>query len=128
MPRFSNRSLTQLDSCEPDLRRLFFEVINHWDCTVIEGQRTEEQQEENVRRRVSQTMYSKHLFDPSQAVDVAPYPIDWNDLERFRAFGGFVLGVASQMGIPIRWGGDWDGDRKFKDQSFIDLPHFELVL
>ncbi len=128
MPRFSDRSLTQLRTCHPDLVRLFAEVINHWDATVLEGHRTEEQQRENVRKGVSKTMNSRHLDDPSHAVDVAPYPVDWQDTERFRAFGGFVLGVASQMGIPLRWGGDWNGNRSFRDQTFHDLPHFELVL
>ena len=43
------------------------------------------------------------------------------------AFGGFVKGVASQKGIKIRWGGDWDSDNDLHDQNFIDLPHFELA-
>ncbi|MFQ5990813.1 MAG: hypothetical protein ACE5NA_00110 [Nitrospiraceae bacterium] len=47
-------------------------------------------------------------------------------MDRWRAFGGFVLGVAEMMDIPIRWGGDWDGDRTFRDQNFNDLSHFEL--
>ena len=42
----------------------------------------------------------------SKAVDVAPYPIDWNDKERFYYFAGVVMGIAIQMGIPLRWGGD----------------------
>jgi peptidoglycan L-alanyl-D-glutamate endopeptidase CwlK len=41
-------------------------------------------------------------------------------------FAGFVKGVASQMGIPIRWGGDWNSDNNLKDNKFDDLPHFEL--
>jgi peptidoglycan L-alanyl-D-glutamate endopeptidase CwlK len=27
----------------------------------------------------------------------------------------------------IRWGGDWDGDQDFRDQTFDDLAHFELI-
>ena len=129
MPSFSERSHAALSTCHPELRRLFYEVIRHWDCTVLEGVRSEEQQAENVRRGVSKTLASKHLKQPdgwAHAVDVAPFPVDWQDTERFRAFGGFVLGVAAIMGVPIRWGGDWDGDRTFKDESFVDLPHFEL--
>ena len=30
------------------------------------------------------------------------------------------------MGIPVRWGGDWDDDTEVKDTGFKDLPHFEL--
>ena len=61
------------------------------------------------------------------AVDVCPYPIDWNNKERFYHFAGYVKGIADSMGIKIRWGGDWDGDTVFDDQSFHDLPHFELL-
>ncbi len=129
MPKYSERSLAELGTCHPDLQRVFHEVIKHWDCVVLEGARSPEQQQEYVRRGVSKTLHSKHLRQSdgwSHAVDVAPYPIDWRDIERFRAFGGFVLGVAAVLGVPLIWGGDWDGDRQFKDQSFVDLPHFEL--
>ena len=44
----------------------------------------------------------------------------------FHYFGGFVLGIASQMGLKIRWGGDWDRDTEVKDNRFDDLPHFEI--
>ena len=61
------------------------------------------------------------------AVDVVPYPIDWKDRARFYHFVGFVRGIASQKGIKIRTGADWDGDHLFNDQTFHDLPHFELL-
>ena len=41
-------------------------------------------------------------------------------------FAGVVKGIASQMGIGIRWGGDWDMDTEVKDNRFDDLVHFEL--
>jgi hypothetical protein len=47
------------------------------------------------------------------------------DLARWYYFGGYVCGVAEELGIPIRWGGDWNGNRQVDDQSFDDLPHFE---
>lgn len=126
MPSFSRTSKDRLVTCHHDLQRLFVEVVKHWDCTVLEGKRTKEQQRKNVRDGVSKTMDSRHLDDPANAVDVAPYPVDWEDMDRFYAFGGFVLGVASQMSMDIRWGGDWDVDRDLSDQTFDDLPHFEL--
>lgn len=131
MPKFSLKSQLQLDTCDTQLKRVFNEVIKYWDCQVIEGKRTEAQQKLNVEKGVSQTMNSKHVYplnEPSLAVDVAPFPIVWGDTERFYAFSGFVLGVASQLGVKLRWGGDWDSDRDLKDSKFIDLPHFELVV
>jgi len=126
---------------------LFNEVIKHWDCTVLEGKRTLEQQEANVAKGVSKTMDSRHLDDPATAVDVAPFPLAWPKLDalkampndvrdalwneiknmaRFYYFSGYVLGTADQIGVSIRHGGDWDGDRDIHDQNFDDLPHFEL--
>ncbi len=138
MPKFSRRSKERLNTCHPDLVRLFTEVVKHYDCTILEGKRTKERQAELVRQGMSKTMNSKHINEPfSLAVDVVPYPIEWNrrGQQRMRHFAGFVFGVASQLGISdrLRWGGDWDGDvwtRKdgLVDQSFMDLPHYELKL
>lgn len=131
MPKFSSRSANILAECHTDLQRVFNEVIKSWDCTVIEGKRSEEKQKENVAKGVSKTLNSKHVYplgQPSLAVDVAPYPVVWGDTNRFYAFAGFVLGTAAQLGIKLRWGGDWDSDRDLRDQKFIDLPHFELVV
>ena len=61
------------------------------------------------------------------AVDVSPFPIDWNDANRFHHFAGYVLAVAQSLDIKIRWGGDWNGDLQFKTEKFRDLPHFELI-
>ena len=138
MPRFSQRSQDRLNTCHPDLVRLFTEVIKHYDCTILEGQRTPERQAELVRQGKSKTLKSKHLVTPlSLAVDAIPYPISWDRQarERMRHFAGFVFGVASQLGMAdrLRWGGDWDGDvwtkrDGLRDQSFMDLPHYELKL
>ena len=67
------------------------------------------------------------------AVDVVPYfkskpNIRWNDKNKFYEFAGFVQGIASQLDIDIRWGGNWDSDDELNDQTFFDLPHFELTV
>ena len=134
MPKFSQRSKDRLNTCHSDLVRVFTEVVKYYDCTVIEGQRSPERQAELVRQGKSKTLKSKHLVTPlSFAVDVVPYPIEWNrrGQQRMRHFAGFVFGVASQLGVNLRWGGDWSNDVWTKrdglqDQSFMDLPHYEL--
>jgi peptidoglycan L-alanyl-D-glutamate endopeptidase CwlK len=129
MPSFSSRSKKRLEQCHPDIQKVFNEVIKHVDCTVLEGHRDQETQDEYYRQGRSKLRFpnSKHNHSPSMAIDCAPYPIDWNDRDRFYYFGGMVLGIASSMGIKMRWGGDWDMDNTFKDQTFHDLPHFELI-
>ena len=128
MPSFSKRSKSKLETCDKKLQRLMNEVIKHYDCTILEGHRDRATQNEYFRTGRSKLKYpqGKHNSTPSKAVDVAPYPIDWEDTDRFYHFAGFVQGMAAGMGIKIRWGGDWDGDHKFTDQTFHDLPHFEL--
>ena len=44
MPRFGTRSKKSLSSCDERLQKVFNEVIKHVDCSVIEGHRSEERQ------------------------------------------------------------------------------------
>ena len=128
MPRFGKRSIGRLQTCDQKLQELFYEVVKHFDCSIIEGNRGEERQNKAFADGKSKVKYpnGKHNKFPSVAVDVAPYPIDWSDRDRFHYFGGFVLGVAKQMGMNIRWGGDWNQDTHTKDNKFDDLVHFEI--
>ena len=114
--------------CHDKLQRLFNEVIKHYDCSIITGCRSNEEQDELYKEGKSQCKggQSKHNHSPSLAVDVAPYPIDWDDTKRFYHFVGVVKGIASQLGIKLRTGADWDDDNDLNDQSFFDLNHFEL--
>ena len=128
MPRFGKRSIGRLQTCDQKLQELFYEVVKHFDCSIIEGNRGEERQNKAFADGKSKVKYpnGKHNKNPSIAVDVAPYPIDWSDRDRFHYFGGFVLGVAKEMGMNIRWGGDWNQDTETKDNKFDDLVHFEI--
>ena len=128
MPRFGKRSRERLATCEKDLQMLLNEVIKYVDCSILEGHRGKDRQNSLFEEGKTKVKYprGRHNASPSRAVDVVPYPIDWEDRERMTLFAGFVLGVASQMGIDIRWGGDWDKDFEVKDNMFDDFPHFEL--
>lgn len=129
VPSFSQRSRERLDTCDARLRRVFDEVVRTFDCSILEGHRERERQNQMVREGASQLHWpdSKHNAVPSKAVDVAPYPIDWTDRERFSLFAGYVMGIAASHGVRLRWGGDWRMDWNLKNNNFDDLPHFELV-
>lgn len=128
-PSFGKRSKKRLQTCHSDIQRVFEEVITHIDCTIICGYRTQEEQNEAYHTGHSKVIYpnGKHNKQPSLAVDVIPYPIDWNDRERMTLFAGYVLATADSMGINMKWGGDWNKDWNVKNNSFDDLVHFELV-
>jgi len=128
MPKFGKRSKNALHSCDERLIKVFDEVIKTVDCSVLEGHRSKAKQNKAYEEGRSKLKYpnGNHNAVPSMAVDVAPYPIDWNDRERFHLFAGFVLGVASGIGIKLRWGGDWNMNWFVSDNNFDDLPHFEV--
>lgn len=129
MPKFGKVSQEKLATCHPDLQKVFNEVIKHVDCSVLAGHRTEAEQNAcyYAKPPTSKLQWpkSKHNSLPSLAVDVAPWPIDWKDRERFILFGGFVLGIAKSLGVSLTWGGDFNGNWKTSDDGW-DLPHFEL--
>lgn len=133
--RFSDTSRQRLLSCDPRLINVMTKVMG-WqvlDFTVLEGHRSPERQQQlyemrdDQGRRFTNVKWSKHNYRPSRAVDIAPYPIDWNDTFRFHLLAGVVYAAAAQEGFPIRWGGDWDSDRDQSDHTLIDMPHYELL-
>ena len=124
MPRFGKKSKERLKGVNSKLINVLNELVKIMDVTIIEGLRTEARQNELLAQGKSKTKYSKHL--EGKAVDLAPYPIDWKDRERFHYMGGMVRGIGQQMGVTIRWGGDWDSDGEIKDNGFDDLVHVEI--
>ena len=128
MPKFGKTSKYRLLSCDYRLQKVLNEVIKYVDCSVLEGYRDERTQDKLYSEGKTKVRYpmGRHNSNPSRAVDVVPYPIDWKDRERFHLFAGFVLGIARSMGIKLRWGGDWNMNFEVDDNKFDDFPHFEL--
>ena len=130
MPRFGKRSLKRLEGVDPKLLSVLQKVVKYFDITIIEGLRSSSRQEELLAEGKTKLKFGKHC--EGKAVDIAPYPIDWDARDDFHYLGGFVLGIAAGMGINIRWGGDWNGSsldeeaRTTKDNNFDDLVHFEI--
>lgn len=152
MPKFSKSSLNKLKTTHQDLQTIFSYVINYFDCTILYGHRTAEYQFElykkgrelingelviiNKKKVVTYkngyAKKSKHNYNPSLAIDVVPYPIDFKDTKRIRYFAGWVMGIARMLydygaiESKITWGGDWDRDTDLNDQTFQDLLHFQI--
>lgn len=135
MPKFSQDSFSKLSTCHPDLQVLFYEVIKYFDCTIIEGYRNQEGQERAFETGHTKLHWphGKHNKQPSMAVDVSPYPLDFKNIKRLYWFAGYVMGLAQKlkdegkMTHSVRFGGDWDCDKEIDDQTFFDLVHFELL-
>ena len=129
MYKYSKTSRKRLDSCHPELQRLFNSLIEDYDVSIICGHRSKAEQDKAVADGASKTRYpnSKHNSMPSLGIDAALYPINWNDHGRHYMFVGIVRERAKHLGIPIRCGADWDSDFATNDQTFNDLVHFEYA-
>jgi peptidoglycan L-alanyl-D-glutamate endopeptidase CwlK len=127
MPRFSKRSLIQLESCHIVLQRLLKRVIERTDFTVLQGHRGQEAQDAAYAEGKSKLKfpYSRHNTSPSMAVDVAPYPIDFKDIDRFKELAAVVkeewslMSESERMRYRLEHGGDW--------LTFADWPHWQIV-
>jgi len=131
---YGKKSKERLSSCDPRLQRLFNKVLEKGiiDVTIIWGHRNKEMQEELYHSGLSKLRWphSAHNAFPSRAVDAAPYVgghISF-DARLCCLLAGIVLTTAKEMGIRIRWGGNWDMDGEpLLDQHFNDLLHYELL-
>lgn len=124
MSSFSIRSKERLSTCHPDLIRLFDAVIKDRDCTVLEGHRSEGRQRQLLKEGKTKTLKSNHLYSPSLAIDVVPYPIDWGDKDAQYKFASRVFDKAMRLGIRVRWGGWFKAPN---DEIFYDSPHWEII-
>ena len=129
MYHFSQGSKDRLNTLHPDLQFLLHKAIMIMDFSVTWGVRNETEQNTIFEKGASKLQYpdSKHNKEPSQAVDIDPYPIDYKDVRRYYILAGIMKALAKEHNIKIRWGGDWDSDNDLTDQTFNDLAHFELV-
>lgn len=132
MPVFGPASEAQLKTCHPDLQLVLREAILYFDFSVVEGHRGEAAQNAAYAKGYSKVRYpnGNHNKIPSEAADLAPYPIDWSSkpvaIERFCLMQGVVWACAQRMGIPIRLGLDWNRNMDTRDETFRDYPHVEL--
>jgi len=139
MPSFGGSSRKNLDTCRSEIIETLEIVVVEYDIKVLEGVRSWDRQSQLLEegRTTKGPGESKHnppkLPDgtedtewKSDAVDVVPYPIDWNDARRFIYMAGMIIGVGRTLGYDFRWGGNWDEDQIIlDDQNFDDLPHIE---
>ncbi|MBK0062402.1 MULTISPECIES: M15 family metallopeptidase [unclassified Acinetobacter] len=148
----SKESLSRLAGVNPKLVSVVKRAIEFTtqDFKVLEGVRTKEQcyinygkgrtmsqcQAKGVPAGYAQPSLAKvtWLNDPlaskhvtGQAVDLVPYPVDWNDLSKFDAVAKAMFAAAKELNVKIRWGADWDNDGKYREKGEYDSPHFELA-
>jgi peptidoglycan L-alanyl-D-glutamate endopeptidase CwlK len=118
----------------PDLIKVVERAIELTDIDfkVGEGVRTLVRQKKLVAEGKSKTLNSRHIPGKDglgKAVDLWVLKngtVTWEQADYVR-LSKFVLQAAKELGVAIRWGGDWDGDGNWKEEKFFDGPHFELL-
>lgn len=138
--KFSERSKSKLATCHYELITIMEAAIetSEIDFGISEGHRTVERQKELFDDGKSKidgiTKKGKHNYEPALACDIYAYigKVSWDD-KHLIYLGGHIKGVAALLKLQgkithdLRWGGNWDRDGVIiSDQTFIDLPHFEL--
>lgn len=126
MPKFSQKSLERLSTCHPDIIFVCKELIKQYDFSVLEGYRNKEAQELAFKNGKTQLHYpyGNHNKKPSLAVDLAPYPVDWNNLERFKEMWirfdtlAKYFKECGKITNDFEWGGNW--------KTLKDYPHIEI--
>lgn len=121
---YSKRSLMNLEGIHPDLRRVCDRAIelaeqeDDLDFIITDGCRTIEEQKVFVATGRSKTMRSRHLGGFAlDYVALVGGRVTYAD-EPMGRIAELFKEAARELGIPIRWGGDW--------KSFKDQPHIEL--
>lgn len=128
--QLTKTSQERLKTVDVKLSSIILAAIEQFNMNVqiAEGARSLEQQKENVKKGVSQTLKSKHIdTDLSdglnvKAVDVAIIKSNGKysgDLKDYKNFADVVKKIAKEKNVKIVWGGDW--------KSLVDGPHFELA-
>lgn len=120
---WGKKSRERLATCDKRLQVLANEMLKRspFDLTVICGYRGEEEQEEMFEKGSSKAHFgqSKHNYRPSRAIDICPYPINWDEKDsRWQEMALNAMWCAGGLGIEITWGGSF--------KSIKDLPHIEL--
>lgn len=127
------RSKDNLKGVHPDLVKVVERAITltTQDFTVIEGVRTTKRQQElyaqgrtkpgskvtNADGVKNKSNHQAKADGYGHAVDIVPYPVDWNTTSKFRAIADAMKQAAKDLGVKLEWGGDW---------KFTDMPHFEV--
>ena len=125
----NTKSIENLTKVASKLKDLVFMINQEFPIEVICGYRGEEEQNYAFNSGKSKLKYpdSKHNKSPSQAVDIVPRGTYFSDINAFYVIYGIALVKAKELGIIIRWGGNWNSDFNFKDNRFNDLVHYEIV-
>lgn len=121
--KWGKSSLNNLKTCDQRLQDMANMMLarSDFDLAIICGFRGEQEQNDAFLRGASKARFgqSKHNTFPSQAIDIVPYPINWDTTDRrWQEMALNAMWCAGRLNIKIRWGGTF--------KKLADYPHFEI--
>ncbi len=118
--QWGTKSLEKRSELHPDLILIVDEVlrVSPFDLTITCGFRGAKEQKEAFDRGTSQLLFpaSKHNRRPAEGVDIEPFPLDYENTQRYYILAGMMISKSKEWDIPLRWLGL---------TSLGDLAHWE---
>ncbi len=129
---WGDRSLEHRARLHPDLQALVDEVLRivPFDVALTDSFRGMAEQMAAFADGATKVRWpdGKHNREPSWAVHIDPYPINYSNDLLYYTLAGVVMTAARELGMQerVRWGGDWNGNLDLNEETFRDLAHWEL--
>ena len=142
------KSIKELVGVDPRLVavvKLAIEITEQ-DFSVHDGIRTLAEQKALLKAGATTTLNSRHIT--GHAVDLVPFingKLRWEWPPAYK-IATAMRKAAKELGVKLRWGGNWDADftnsttstetlvsqyvasrKKIGKNAFIDAPHFEIL-
>ena len=132
MRAWGRTSKKHRESIDHRLNAVSDKVLQIRDHSIIKGHRPEAEQNDPFDRGASKLRWpdGNHNSIPSKALDMRPYPMPEGEetlREDLSYLAGLYVGIGSQAGLRLRWGGDFDQDGETADYRWDDLWHIEIV-
>lgn len=134
MNTFGLKSRQELETCDHKLQAIAAKVLKIKDHSILKGHRNEQEQTaaffSNPQKTKLQWPEGKHNGFPAKALDALTYPAPETEPELREEqlyLLGLYMGIASEMGVILRTGADWDRDGEISDNGWDDLFHVELT-
>ena len=134
MRQFTEKEKQRLELINPSLQKVILRAAEKVPIFVVCGHRDQHAQDLAFAQGFSKVKFpnSKHNKSvypayKSDAVDLCPYPIDWNNHSKFYEIYREMQNAADALGIKIRSGADFNQDGNLTNDKWIDLPHHELA-
>lgn len=141
---YGRNSSNKLRTCHPKLQHVARQglIYSPYDISIIHGWRGEAEQNALYDSGLSRVRWpdSRHnksrdpayAYGISDAIDFMPYLPHlgervWEQTHIFACIAGCFFAAAVEVGVTLRWGGDWDGDGDTQEHRLQDWGHIELV-